>query len=166
MLKITGALFIIVATSMWGINVYRDLKLKAEITNGCIKGIFALKENIRFSMENLYESIVLCAKSSGKAKGIFECAIEKTGTGLNPSDALKYALETNKHIGNNTRNIMLYMCSQLGKTDAEGQILMLEKCMHDLENVQAEENEIIKTKGVLYQKCGIVSGILMAIILI
>ncbi|MBR4030404.1 MAG: stage III sporulation protein AB [Clostridia bacterium] len=166
MLKITGALFIIVATSMWGINVYRDLKLKAEITNGCIKAIFALKENIRFSMENLYQSIALCVKSSGRAKEIFECAIEQTEKGLNPSDALKYALESNKHIGNNTRNIMLYMCSQIGTTDAEGQILMLEKCMHDLENEQTEENEIIKTKGILYQKCGIVSGILIAIILI
>lgn len=166
MLKITGALFIIIATSMWGINVYRDLKLKAEITSGCIKGLFALKENIRFSMENLYESIALCAKSSGRAKEIFECAVVHTEKGLNPSDALKYSLESNKHISDNTRNIMLYMCSQLGKTDAEGQIFMLEKCMNDLEKVQTEENEIIKTKGVLYQKCGIVSGILIAIILI
>lgn len=166
MLKIAGALLVIVASSMWGIGIYCDLKLKAGITNGCIKGLFSLKENIRFSMENLYESIALCAKSSGKAKEIFECAIEQTENGLNPSDALKYALQCNKHISENTRNIMLYMCSQLGKTDAEGQILMLEKCMLDLEKVQAEENEIIKTKGVLYQKCGIVSGILIAIILI
>ena len=164
MFKIIGGLLVLVSTSLWGINIHKRMKIHTEITDGCIKGLFCLKENIRFSMENLYECLLACSRSSGRAEQMFKDTANMIKEGVCPSDALFKSVSECELMDESTKNILYTL--ELGKTDAEGQLLMLDKCISELNLVLVSLTETVKTKGVLYKKCGIVSGLLIVILLI
>ncbi len=166
MLKIIGGLLVLVSTSLWGINIHKKMKIQTEITDGCIKGLFYLKENIRFSMDNLYECLLACSKSSGKAEKLFLNSANLIKEGVCPSDALYSSVSDYDLMDENTKNSLYSLCRQLGKTDVEGQISVLDKCVSELNLTLSQLTETLKSKGVLYQKCGIVSGLLVVILFI
>lgn len=166
MLKIVGGLLVLVSTSLWGINIHRKMKTQTEITDGCIKGLFYLKENIRFSMNNLYDCMLACSKSAGKAEKMFLNSANLIKEGVCPSDALHSSVSDYDLMDENTKNSLYMLCGHLGKTDIEGQILVLDKCISELDLILASLTETLKSKGVLYQKCGIVSGLLIVVLFI
>ena len=85
MLKITGGIIVIIMSFLYGQSLKKSMVHKIEITNELIKGLRALKEEIRYNSDYLENSIFKITKFCGEKSMFFKGVYDGLKRGL-PSD--------------------------------------------------------------------------------
>lgn len=163
--KIIGSILVVLSTAVAGVQINTEMKKSVRLTEGFIKGLSFLKDEMGFSLEYLEESLRKSAPFSGKASDFFLITADNLRNGYVLCEAWEMQLNEMKDLHSTAKQQLIELGEILGKTDAETQKKRIESCIQSLEAVCAEQKELQQTKGVLYQKCGVVAGVLIIILL-
>ncbi len=163
--KIIGGGMVVLSTSLAGIEMNGKMKRSLRLTEGFMKGLSFLMDDMQFSMAYLEGSLQKSAAFSDGASNFFLKTAEDLRDGSDLSEIWTRHLEEMPDLHVQAKQILTELGEILGKTDAETQKNRIVSCLEGLENVRQQQAELQKTKGVLYQKCGIAAGILITILL-
>lgn len=164
MLKIIGASFTILGGLLLGLKMKKDIKDECVFTENLISGLIALKEEIRFVPDVLKNSILKCSETAGCAKELFLDVYNRIESGSSAEEAWETAVCELKN--EEVRTVLSETGRQIGKSDTDGQISLLEIAISKLSRIYDKRLEHLTISANQYPKFGAVSGILIAVLLI
>ena len=170
--KIIGMLMVIVATSSYGFVMSRDLKLRLKELKELKKIIFLLKGEISFGHTPLFDAFDnVSYRSKEPIKGILNEFVQYARTrDMVPfidiwNDGMP-GLISRTHLSKDEIELFLKLGSELGLSDIKTQQNAMDNFLCELDiNIESLERET-PNKVKLYNSMGIMSGIVIAIIMI
>ena len=164
MLRIIGAGMIIFSGSMLGFLKSDSLKKRVDSLGKIISGLNLLETDISYGKKNLKSALLTIGKHhdiplfKNAAQKIDEKGIKK---------ALDMALESEgSYLLKQDKAPLIALGENLGMTDTASQVTSIRRAVSALcEGKKEAENEYARL-GRLYRSCGVLGGILGAIILI
>lgn len=164
MLKIIGGVLVIISTSFFGYSIKKNMKDNCRFTEDLMSGLQAVKEDIRYTSDYLSNSVAKSVSLSGTANKFFEQIHNEMNSGSTAEEAFEKALV---QIDNeDIKNLLIETAKQIGKTDSDGQINLLECCINKLKVLHTKQLEYYEKHSNVYTKFGVVSGVLITIMLI
>jgi len=166
-MKILGAVLIIIACSIAGFDVYSKNIKKLKYIEGLISGFEFFKSDVSFSHSILGEVFLKSADFAGCAEDFFK----NIGTELSKDGVLahnafeKYSFNLKNCVNQETFNITKDVILQLGNTDAESQIKLLESGVEKLKNCMFRQEAFCAKEGVMFKKIGVVAGVAISLLL-
>ena len=165
MLKISGGIIVIIISFLYGQSLKRSIVDKIEITNELIKGLRALKEEIRYSPDYLENSILKINEFCGEKTLFFKKVYDGLKRGLSSDESWQNAADELKELDLRMFSCIKELGSVIGKSDREGQENLLTSTILKLESIEGDQQTELLKKGALYPKFGAVFGVLVTIIL-
>ena len=171
MLKILGAILIILATSRVGFDSARQLRKRPQQIQELRSGLALLKTEINYGTRPLAEACARIAEAtSSDLNPIFLEASEnlKSLDGKSTYECLRLAIDSKWQktvMGEEEKRIILKLCQVLGGSNRHDQLHHLDMAQ---ENLQTEENkarEEQKTYEKMYKTLGVLSGALLVILM-
>ncbi len=163
MFRIIGAGLIIVAGSMIGFLKSDSLKKRAECLDGIISGLNLLETDIGYGRNDLFCALFSIGENHGI--GMFKTIannLSKDGIKVATDKALleeEFLLERDKAP-------IRALAENLGMTDSVTQVGAIKRAVSGLSESKKNAQEEYAKLGRLYRSCGVLGGILGAIILI
>ena len=164
MLKIIGGACVILSAFLLGLRLKKDMKDAYVFTDNLISGLDALKEEIRYKADYLENSMMKASDVSGTAKLFFD----KVYSGMTNGEAAEEAWNNSLSAisSSEVRVLIAETGKQIGKTDTESQIKLLENCTERLKSLYLKQKNRCEKHGDIYPKFGAVAGIFITILLI
>jgi stage III sporulation protein AB len=171
MLKVLGAVLILMATSKIGFDSARQLRKRPRQIQELRSGLAILKTEINYGTRPLAEAFERIAEaSSGELKPVFLEASRnlKSSDGKSTYECLKSAIEEKWKktvMGEEEKGIVLKLCQVLGSSNRWDQLHHLDLAQ---ENLQMEENkarEEQETYEKMVKTLGVLSGALLVILM-
>ncbi|MBA4548564.1 stage III sporulation protein AB [Thermoactinomyces intermedius] len=170
MLKVLGAVLILMATSKIGFDSARQLRKRPRQIQELRSGLAILKTEINYGTRPLAEAFERIAEASGELKPVFLEASRKLNTsdGKSTYECLKSAIEEKWKktvMGEEEKGIVLKLCQVLGSSNRWDQLHHLDLAQ---ENLQMEENkarEEQETYEKMVKTLGVLSGALLVILM-
>lgn len=163
MYKLAGAVMIIAAGGLIGVQKSAVLKYRCDNLQKLISALTLLENEISYGKTDIMNALY----SIGKIQDfpLFANAAENMRT-LAASDAfLKAASDKNLYYSESDLEILRPLAENLGMTGSTSQIKTLSHTVKLLESVLAEAREKYEQNGRLYKNIGLLGGIFTAILL-
>lgn len=169
-LKITISIIIIAICGYIGMYKSRRLKLREEILREMITFLELVKNEIRYMqnpLPNAYE--ISRQKLSTPLKDVMG-AIVVDMLNFNSNTLIENSIIRNvnnlNEITEYDKNVFSSVLKNLGRSDLESQINIIENSIRILDNQIKEANEIKLNNSKVYKTVGVISGIMIVIIFI
>ena len=163
MLRLIGALMIIFAGSMIGVLKSDSLKKRAERLDGIIAGLNLLETDISYGKTDLFSTLF----SIGENHKIY--MFKRIAQNLS-KDGIKAAtgkaLSEDEYLLERDKAPIMALAENLGMTDSITQSCAIKRAVSALSEGRKNAQEEYARLGKLYRSCGVLGGILGAIILI
>ena len=171
MLKICGAILIIIACGIAGRLTAARLLRRLRLIQGLQNGLLALEREISYSATPLPQALVMAAVAGGEGAAVFKTSAHYLGTGegLNPGQAWDQALAEVENAGTLTyedRQVLQSFGLGLGLSDGEDQLKRLQLTRQRLGVLEGEAKKRWEKDGKIWQSLGWAGGLLLALILI
>ena len=164
MLKLSGAVLIILSAGILGTLIARDMEQKLKFSVDLKNGFLYIKSYISLSVSVISEVLKKGAQFAGSGSFIFsECADIMINKNENFETAWNIACE--KINDKKLLEILSEVGKRLGKNSAEEEISFLENVIEKLEIYSALQEKKISSEGKIIKKSGFILGILVAILL-
>lgn len=171
MLKLLGAILIILATSRVGFDSARQLRKRPQQIQELRSSLALLKTEINYGTRPLAEACARIAEATSRElKPIFLEASENLQSldGKSTYECLRLAIDDKwpkTVMGEEEKGIILKLCQVLGSSNRPDQLHHLDMAQ---ENLQMEENkarEEQETYEKMYKTLGVLSGALLVILM-
>ncbi len=170
LIKAIGCIFVIVATSLMGLDIYKKIAAKKKFTEGVMGGLSYLKKEISFSLTFLGEGLLRSAEYAQEAGPLFSGTGQALKTeGGNTYDAWKKQLDELQKKGfvdERVYGILDQLGRQLGKNSLDNEINTLDGTLEKLEQCLEIQQQECEQKGKLYRKAGVLAGLVIVILLV
>lgn len=163
MLRLVGAVMIILAGSALGFLKADRMKKRTETIGGIITGLGLLETDIAYGKKALSESLLEIGEVCGIK--LFLDTAEKMGE-VGVKAAFLEAAEGEEYLNLADKDALLELSGILGMTDTASQKKAIKRAVSVLSARENEAREEYKRLGKLYRECGVLGGILGAVILI
>lgn len=163
MLRIMGAAMIIFAGSMIGFLKSESLKKRAECLDRIISGLNLLETDISYKKADLYK--ILSSIGENHKIGLFK-AIAKNLLKDGIKTATDKALAEEEFLLEKDKEPIRALADNLGMTDSITQTGAIKRAASRLLEGKKNAQDEYARLGRLYRSCGVLGGILGAIILI
>lgn len=163
MLRIIGAAMIIFAGSMIGFLKSDRLKKREECIDRIISGLNLLETDISYGKTDLYGALFAIGEAHNI--GMFKTMaknLSKDGI----KGATRLALEKEEFLLQRDKAPIFTLGDNLGQTDSKTQSGAIKRAVLSLSEGKKNAQEEYARLGKLYRSCGVLGGILGAIILI
>ncbi len=163
MLRIMGAIMIIFAGSMIGFLKSDSLKKRAECLDRIISGLNLLETDISYGKADLYKALFSIGENH--KIGMFK-AIAKNLSKDGIKVAADRALAEEEFLLERDKAPIRALADNLGMTDSVTQTGAIKRAVSSLLEGKKNAQEEYARLGRVYRSCGVLGGILGAIILI
>lgn len=159
MLKLFGALLVILGGTVWGIRKYTFFLLRKNMIYSIYDGLAQVENSLRCTCAPLHE----CFKTGGD---FFNTAAEKIAGGYSPEDAVIESASAIPSLTGEDMNVIRHFAKGLNADDCKGQVdnLILFKSGLDKQLTHAA-NEL-QSKGKLYIKGSILTAAAVVLLLL
>lgn len=163
MLKLLGAIIIVLASGIWGISKSEKLKKRSDGLLKVISAMHLLENEISYSQKEIAKALM--SVSIMENLPLFADISEKLGR-LDAPKAFSDALDvSDMNFSKSDKNILIEFSQNLGTLSKDFQLESLLKTSELLSNAQLSAYEEYKKYGKLYKNMGFLLGILTAILL-
>ena len=167
MAKILGIIIVVLACSGIGINASNKLKTYRNNCRQLIELMNTICVMIRYRNMNFYE----ISRELKTQKGLGELEfVQHLPTEYNGITTFKQEWEnsllSDSGIGDDEKELLATLSSELGTSDAEGQISAFELTASQLKVIEKKRREDYARKGKLYRSIGVLAGIMVGIVAI
>ena len=163
MFRVIGALMIIFAGSMIGILKADGLKKRVECLERIIAGLSLLETEITYGKSDLFSTLFSIGESH-KTDVFKKIAQNLSKDGIKV--ATKKALAEEDFLLERDKAPIMALAENLGMTDSITQASAIKRAVSVLSEGRKNAREEYAKLGKLYRSCGVLGGILGAIILI
>lgn len=171
MLRLTGALLIILSCSAGGFLASQSLRMRCLLLRGIQEGLLALKREIAFANTQLSQALNIAATAAGEGQGLFLGAAERLSAqrGVSAGEAWGESLTefaASRELLQEEQEILAAFGLGLGLSDAADQLNRLELCRQRL--AAAEEAAQLKWEnlGKVWRNLGWSAGVILALLLL
>lgn len=167
MAEYIGIIIVVLACSGIGLNASNKLKIYRNNCRQLIEMMNAICTMIRYRNMNFYE----ISKELKCQKGLRELEfVKRLPTEYNGITTFKQewenSLSADSDIGEDEKELLCTLGSELGTSDAEGQISAFELTANQLKVIEKKRCEEYYKKGKLYRSIGVLAGIMVGIVAI
>lgn len=166
-LKIVG--FIMIAFCGGMIGNYHSYRLK-KLKESCYESVQIIQKIstlIRYRELNVYEIAAELQREGGYRNTEFIQSLPcEYRSGENFRLMWDKAIDEDSNLGETESSLLKGFGEELGTSDTEGQLMLLEAIRARLSEIQQQRSEEYHTKGRLYRSVGILSGVMAAILII
>ena len=163
MLKLIGAVIILVSGSVWGFLMSDKLKRKAQELGKIISGLMLLENEIYYGKRDI-KTVLSSIGDSQKIEMFKDVSenIEKNGIKLSFSDAIK----KNSLLLGTEKEALTVLSENLGMTDSDTQIKSIRHAKKLLETAKDVADEEYEKSGKLFKSAGVLGSIAVVILLL
>lgn len=163
MLKLLGAIMIVLASGIWGLSKSKKLKKRSDGLLKVVSAMHLLENEIFYSQKEIAKALM--SVSIMENLPLFADISKRLGR-VDAPNAFADALDaSNMNFSKSDKNILIEFSQNLGTVSKEFQLESLSKTSELLSNAQLSAYEEYKKYGKLYRNMGFLLGILTAIIL-
>lgn len=171
MLKLLGALLLMLGASGLGFGAAAQLRARATVLHGLVASLEQMERELTFRLTPMPE---LLERLSGEKQAPWELFFARCKCGLlhlgerSLGDIWRSALEegTDLLLGNEERQIMLELGEVVGRYDGEGQQAALERAVSGLEHCWKRAQTEWDRMGRVYSSLGLGAGAMLVILLL
>lgn len=167
MLKLLGALMVIMACAAAGWYQSRTLERRRMFLRGAHQGILALMREIDYSAAPMQQALSAAADMAGSAADLFRHAAQSLaeGEGCTAGEAWQTAVET-CDISAEDKNLLSLAAEGLGISDSVNQLKSLELLRLRLEQAEAAAAEQSAKTGKIWKTMGWGCGAVLVLMLL
>lgn len=169
-LKIIISIVIIIICGYIGIYKSRKLKLREEILREMITFLELVKNEIRYMLNPLPNAYEISRQKLNTNLKIVIGSIVVDMLNLNSQNLIENSIVNNvsnlNEITQYDKEVFISTLKNLGRSDLESQINIIENSIRILNNQIKEANEIKLNNSKVYKTVGFISGIMIVIIII
>ncbi len=162
--KLLGIIFIVSACVLWGTG--KSAKLRNSVTE-CDRTSRMLESISIMIRYNNYEitRILREVSSEKNCPQYIRCASELMDNGIDFHLAWREAVE-NSVADISERELMLRFGNELGLSDTEGQMKLIEGVLAEISDIKAERADSYKRYGRVYRSVGLLFGLMAGVLII
>lgn len=171
MLKLIGAVLIIISCSAGGVFASKGMERHCRVLRGIQEGLLALKREISFNNSRLSQAMVNSAKAAGISGDLFSATGQKLleGRGISAGDGWQEALEEFNLVNRleeDEMEVLKAFGSGLGLSNIDDQISRLELCRQRLESIEKNAENQFQKLGKVWRNLGWSLGVVLALLFI
>lgn len=167
LLKVIGFILIILTGAAGGSVAADRLRVKHEYCREINSMLICISSMIRYQRLDVYEIVAVLKKSDLCSRLEFINHLpENYEPDINFHDCWIKAIESDKKIGDDERNLLLSFGSVFGTSDAEGQLMSLDAAIESSKLIEQRRCSEYIQKGRLYRSVGMLFGTMVGIMLI
>ncbi len=159
MFKILGALAVILASGLIGVNKYNEFFERRRILFELHSGAEKMRNNLKCMCMPLYENFLLCGE-------FFEQAAQQIANGKSPCDAVAERARECISLKKEDTDMIIRFAEGLGANDCDGQIRNTELFLKELEENIKDASGELETKGKLCVKGSLLIAAAIVLVLI
>lgn len=166
MIKICGALFVFFACAALSHKKIKKNKATINALNALISALKEMSDSISFLKKPLTEIIASLEKHADDV--FFKKVILRLSENekITVSQAWETALEENLSLPHDAKNALSVLGKSIGKQTPNQETENIAHCLHELEDILKENDEIFKKDTKMLKSFGILSGLMIVILFI
>lgn len=169
MLKVIGAIMIIIASAGIGRLFAVKLQQRQVCLNQLQQGLLALEREVGFAATPLPQALNQAALAAGHGGVVFTAAADflVNGEGLSAAEAFSQSIEDSKlTINSQDRQILADLSAGLGLSDCDDQLKKIELIRLRLQSAEAEAKEQYASWGKIWKNIGWSVGAVLVLMFI